>query len=140
MREFKKVCWFFFPTFISEDVFNGVCMCLCTGVMRRYLLIIFSSFRIIKPPRELKIKTDIHVNLCISEKTAITVYYPHSRFSQLPSLCICSCLSLYSLWRPLVLPLSLVKPFNYYLGRGHQRLSGLLPWCQIDYIVCLRAS
>lgn len=48
-------------------------MYLCTGVTKGYLLIVFSPFGMIETPSKLKIKTNIHVNVCISENIAITV-------------------------------------------------------------------
>lgn len=44
-------------------------MCLCMTVMKGSIFIIFSPFRIIETPSKLKIMTNIHINLCIREKT-----------------------------------------------------------------------
>lgn len=83
--------------------------------MKEYLLIVFSPFRIIETPSKLKIKTNTHVNLCISENIAITVVLIIGSLSYIVTafvLLFPSVLSRDSLF----LSLSLVKPFEDYLG------------------------
>lgn len=75
----KNSSLIFFCTFISEDIFNGVSVFVSVyrGDEEGVPLIVFSPFRIVETASKLKIKTNIHVNVCISENVAITVYYPH---------------------------------------------------------------